>query len=162
MSHRASQEELQTAADGILDYVDGHTAEPYSTDLGRFLVCYARLETPRQIGERTANFLRLFKALSGDTLASAIYNEFGFSAWEDSDVLPEMPVRSLTFKSDLLSSIHVWEGTMDANERPITSSVANDLMGDVETAVPYSASPRPDGDNLGYRTSLPFLFNRPR
>jgi len=144
MLRRADQNELQSAADSVRSYVDAHDAKPYSTDTGSFLVCYAKLEVPRVIGERTANFLRLFKALSGDTLAGAIYNKFGYKARENSDVFPEMPVRCLIFMADLAASTHVWEGSWDANDRPITSSDASELIQYVAAATPHEALLRPD------------------
>jgi hypothetical protein len=146
-AQRATRNELQDAADNIRNYVDTHEAEPYSTNSGDFLVCYAKLEVPRVISERDAKFLRLFKGLSGDILAGAIYNEFGFKAWPDSEDLPEMPVRSLTFKSDLQSSTHVFNGTWDANDYPIISSVAAELVEDVTTAAPYETTLRPTHTN---------------
>jgi len=135
MSELATVDQLQEAADAVRGYVDGHEATTYTSHAGSFLVCYTRLEVPRVIGERTANFLRLFKGISSDALAGALYNELGLEPVINSEVYPELPVRSVIIREDLPLSTYSFNGTFDANEYPVPAGVAVALVEDVATAV---------------------------
>lgn len=61
MSKLMSPEVVFGATNSIHRFVEDHENKPFSNDLGDFLVYTAELATSRIIGEREANFMRLFK-----------------------------------------------------------------------------------------------------
>lgn len=133
MFAKATQPELNKASKTVEGFVNTHSPKPYSNDFGEFLVCRATLEVPRVIGERTANFLRLFKGLRGDILAGASYSEAGLEPYPDTDVLREMPLRHVLIRADEPST-YAFNGGMDANEYPLPSFMVGELLEDLTVA----------------------------
>ncbi len=126
--------ELLRATEAIKGFVDTHDHKPFVNELGEYAVYATALESPRVINDRTANFIRVFKGLSGIVIAGAQYTECGLEPNPKTGIAQEMPLRHITISAETAPIYSFNGGGMDARDYPLTPRMLAELLEDIVTS----------------------------
>jgi hypothetical protein len=135
MSNSIHPVEILHATDAIRVFIESHDHKSFMHEFGEYVVYTTELAKPRAIGERKANFLRVFKSLSGGTVAGAVYTEHGLEPHPETRIAQEMPLRYIAISAEAPPTYAYNGSDMDARDYPLTAFMLTELLDDIRTAL---------------------------